>query len=197
MQITHENTCRREPAGSSLPPQPPCVRGDPLLRVMVASPFWPASSPRPIIASLPSPIFATRRSANGAHQADPVNLPLAKPGVVLHHDFQRQLFEVREPSYEAYRIVEMVVHSGLFVHQIAPMRDLQPDDERITFQGHSIWRATDGISIGDLRRGFRTSGHSLGAAFRPQRPLDREVFVMLHATLVAERSLAAKLPSRG
>lgn len=109
----------------------------------------------------------------------------------------RQLFEVREPSYEAYRIGEMVVHSGLFVHQIAPMRDLQPDDERITFQGHSIWRATDGISIGDLRRGFRTSGHSLGAAFRPQRPLDREVFVMLHATLVAERSLAAKLPSRG
>jgi hypothetical protein len=96
MQITHENTCRREPAGSSLPPQPPCVRGDPLLRVMVASPFWLASSPRPIIASLPSPIFATRRSANGAHQADPVNLPLAKPGVVLHHDFHLVTSRLRE-----------------------------------------------------------------------------------------------------
>jgi hypothetical protein len=50
----------------------------------------------------------------------------------------RQLFRVREPSYESYRIGEMVVHSGLFMHQIAPMRDLQPDDERITLQGHSI-----------------------------------------------------------
>ena len=50
----------------------------------------------------------------------------------------RQLFEVRKPGYEPYRIGEMVVHSGLFVHQIAPMRDIQPDDERITLQGHSI-----------------------------------------------------------
>jgi hypothetical protein len=50
----------------------------------------------------------------------------------------RQLFEVRKPSYEPYRMGEMVLHSGLFVHQIAPMRDIQPDDERITFQGHGI-----------------------------------------------------------
>jgi hypothetical protein len=50
----------------------------------------------------------------------------------------RQLFRVREPSYEPYRIGEMVVHSGLYVHQIAPMRDLHPDDERITLQGHGI-----------------------------------------------------------
>src|SRR5450631_4053053 len=47
MQITHEDTCRREPTGSSLPPQPPCARGDPQLRVMAASQSWPASSPRP------------------------------------------------------------------------------------------------------------------------------------------------------
>jgi hypothetical protein len=45
----------------------------------------------------------------------------------------RQLFRVREPSYS-----EMVLHSGLFVPQIAPMKDLQPDDERITLQDHSI-----------------------------------------------------------
>jgi len=50
----------------------------------------------------------------------------------------RELFRVREPSYEPYRIGEMVVHSGLFVHQIAPMKNIRADDERITLQGHSV-----------------------------------------------------------
>ncbi len=31
--------------------------------------------------------LGTYKSADGAHQTDTVNLPLAKPGVASHHDF--------------------------------------------------------------------------------------------------------------
>lgn len=49
----------------------------------------------------------------------------------------------RELVYHAYRRGHMAVHSGHMLHQIAPGKDLQPEDERITLQGHAI--LADGI----------------------------------------------------
>jgi hypothetical protein len=37
-----------------------------------------------------------------------------------------------------YRIGVMILHKGHHLHQIAPFFNLQPDDERITLQGHII-----------------------------------------------------------
>lgn len=48
------------------------------------------------------------------------------------------LVRSRESSYHAYRIGSMVLHSGHLLHQAAPGKDVQPDDERITLQGHAI-----------------------------------------------------------
>jgi hypothetical protein len=50
----------------------------------------------------------------------------------------RGVFKSRESRYEAYRLGEMVVHSGHTVHQIAPMAGMVPGDERVTLQGHGI-----------------------------------------------------------
>ena len=42
-------------------------------------------------------------------------------------------------EYVAYREGEMVCHSGMLLHQIAPAEaDLQPDDMRVTLQGHAL-----------------------------------------------------------
>jgi hypothetical protein len=43
-----------------------------------------------------------------------------------------------DKHYHAYRLGSMVVHSGLRYHQMAPMRELIPTDERITLQGHGL-----------------------------------------------------------
>jgi hypothetical protein len=37
-----------------------------------------------------------------------------------------------------YAVGEMVVHSGRLLHQIAPAHEYQPQDERITLQGHAL-----------------------------------------------------------
>jgi hypothetical protein len=37
-----------------------------------------------------------------------------------------------------YQLGHMILHSGHFLHQIAPFLMLQPEDERITLQGHLI-----------------------------------------------------------
>jgi hypothetical protein len=33
----------------------------------------------------------------------------------------------------------MALHSGFNYHQVAPMQNAQPDDVRITFQGHGLF----------------------------------------------------------
>jgi hypothetical protein len=43
-----------------------------------------------------------------------------------------------EKKYYAYQAGTLIVHDGLFLHQIAPGSDLQPQDERITLQGHGL-----------------------------------------------------------
>lgn len=44
----------------------------------------------------------------------------------------------RPADYVAYRTGELVCHSGLLLHQIAPAVDMRPDDARITLQGHAL-----------------------------------------------------------
>jgi hypothetical protein len=41
-------------------------------------------------------------------------------------------------SYHPYRVGSMVLHSGHLMHQAAPGRDIQPDERRITLQGHCL-----------------------------------------------------------
>ena len=50
----------------------------------------------------------------------------------------KALIKSRERKHHAYRVGHMVLHSGHMVHQIAPMVNAQPDDERITLQGHGL-----------------------------------------------------------
>lgn len=39
---------------------------------------------------------------------------------------------------EAYALGELVVHSGLELHRIAPIAAVEPDDLRVTLQGHGV-----------------------------------------------------------
>ncbi len=41
-------------------------------------------------------------------------------------------------EYCAYQPGQMVYHSGMYYHQVAPMQEPQPDDMRITLQGHGL-----------------------------------------------------------
>ena len=52
---------------------------------------------------------------------------------------QRQLIGRMPLRYLDYRVGELVIHSGRLVHQIAPARNLQAGDERITLQGHALY----------------------------------------------------------
>ncbi|PZU95065.1 MAG: hypothetical protein DCE90_13285 [Pseudanabaena sp.] len=44
----------------------------------------------------------------------------------------------RSPNFYPYELGSLVIHSGHILHQIAPCIDIQPNDERITLQGHAI-----------------------------------------------------------
>ena len=46
-------------------------------------------------------------------------------------------------GYHAYQRGHLALHSGHLMHQIAPAIDMQPDDERITLQGHGV--RADGV----------------------------------------------------
>jgi hypothetical protein len=48
------------------------------------------------------------------------------------------LLHSREKSLHSYQVGWFTLHSGLMYHQVAPMQNLQPDDERITLQGHGL-----------------------------------------------------------
>jgi len=54
---------------------------------------------------------------------------------------KRHMAENRRPAYHEYRLGHLVLHTGFWLHQIAPARHLDGDDRRITLQAHSI--ATD------------------------------------------------------
>jgi hypothetical protein len=40
-------------------------------------------------------------------------------------------------TYRPYEPGKMVTHSGHYLHQIAPLAEVHPGDERITLQAHS------------------------------------------------------------
>jgi hypothetical protein len=65
----------------------------------------------------------------------------------LHHDEVDKLpqaeidrlLPTRKQYFHAYELGKFALHSGLFLHQIAPIKNLQPGDERITLQGHGLF----------------------------------------------------------
>ena len=64
------------------------------------------------------------------HYQDMLELPSA--------EFQ-QLLHSRSKTFYPYQLGQLVVHSGYTLHQAAPAQNIQPDDERITLQGHSLF----------------------------------------------------------
>ncbi len=56
---------------------------------------------------------------------------------------QADLVAGHELVYHAYKKGNMALHSGHVLHQAAPARDVQRNDERITLQGHGI--LADGV----------------------------------------------------
>lgn len=83
----------------------------------------------------------------------PVRLPAGGGGVNIWNLHYREVEELsargvpvdihelkdeRECEYYAYGLGCLVIHSGHFVHQIAPVEQVEPGDERITLQGHAL-----------------------------------------------------------
>jgi hypothetical protein len=56
----------------------------------------------------------------------------------LEHKEIEQLASTRTKSFHPYKLGKLVLHSGHTVHQIAPIKNIQIDDERITLQGHGL-----------------------------------------------------------
>lgn len=42
-------------------------------------------------------------------------------------------------QFHPYQVGTLILHSGHTIHQAAPARDVQPDDDRITLQGHCLF----------------------------------------------------------
>ncbi|WP_334745439.1 hypothetical protein [Nostoc sp.] len=57
----------------------------------------------------------------------------------LEHQEIEQLASRRKKSFHPYKRGGLILHSGHIVHQIAPIKNLQPEDERITLQGHGVF----------------------------------------------------------
>lgn len=56
----------------------------------------------------------------------------------LSQDQLRHQLEAGSRHLHAYRLGHCAVHSGFQYHQIAPFHNVQPDDVRITLQGHGL-----------------------------------------------------------
>ena len=50
-------------------------------------------------------------------------------------DIIRGMFE---RQYYPYSTGQLIVHSGMYLHQIAAMSEVVPGGERITYQGHAL-----------------------------------------------------------
>lgn len=75
-----------------------------------------------------------------------ISLPHAGGGLNywdLHHDEvdpdEIEIYAaLKKMNYLPYSVGKIVVHHGMILHQIAPAKDISPEDERITLQGHGI-----------------------------------------------------------
>lgn len=56
----------------------------------------------------------------------------------LPHSAIERLTESEKKYFHAYELGKITLHSGHFIHQIAHIKNIQPDDERITLQGHGL-----------------------------------------------------------
>lgn len=65
------------------------------------------------------------------------NLPY-KDAKGLNHSEIEQLALDKKKRFHPYKVGRLVLHSGHMVHQIAPGKNLQLDDARITLQGHGL-----------------------------------------------------------
>jgi hypothetical protein len=50
-----------------------------------------------------------------------------------------QLMQTREKVFYPYQAGTLMIHSGWALHQAAPANQLQPEDDRITLQGHGLF----------------------------------------------------------
>ncbi|MCE5317321.1 MAG: hypothetical protein LLG04_08155 [Parachlamydia sp.] len=78
----------------------------------------------------------------------PVALPMAGAGL-QYWDITQDMVEKMsgtefakaravEPHYLGYSLGKLVLHQGLLLHQIAPTKEINPGDARITLQGHGL-----------------------------------------------------------
>jgi hypothetical protein len=51
----------------------------------------------------------------------------------------KELAKTKRKTFYPYQIGQMIVHSGLTVHQAAIGKDLKPGEDRITLQGHGLF----------------------------------------------------------
>jgi hypothetical protein len=51
----------------------------------------------------------------------------------------KQLIKSRAKRFYPYQVGQLIIHSGHTIHQAAPGKNIQADDERITLQGHGIF----------------------------------------------------------
>lgn len=56
-----------------------------------------------------------------------------------------ELVRTRTLTHHPYTPGVLVLHSGLVLHQIAPVDRVHPDDERITLQGHALYCEGDWV----------------------------------------------------
>lgn len=57
----------------------------------------------------------------------------------LNHSEIENIARTKQKSFYPHEVGKLTIHSGLRVHQIAPGKNLQIEDERITFQGHALF----------------------------------------------------------
>ncbi len=55
------------------------------------------------------------------------------------HSEIQQLIKSKHKRFYPYQVGQLIIHSGHTIHQAAPAKNIQPDDERITLQGHGIF----------------------------------------------------------
>ncbi len=56
----------------------------------------------------------------------------------LNHLEIEEISKLRNKTFHPYKVGKLFLHSGHRVHQIAPVKKLQSEDERITLQGHGV-----------------------------------------------------------
>ena len=60
-------------------------------------------------------------------------------GAAVPPEMMRQFIGRMPAHFINYWVGELVINSGRLMHQIAPAKNIQPEDERITLQGHALF----------------------------------------------------------